>query len=324
MRLENVFSTFCIKVDWRYGEQFLYVTEKPTYLSRPRLQKALTREKKTLRSTRDVLEAVKSGEISIPRADRILKLDSLSIVDDVARLDLNRFLRRGVPEIVYARSKSLTQLGSIVIRLLDEAEKRDQMIQVPIITSKLTPDQARLLRKISKTRKKNFRFDYYPQASMACFTSRADKGEEERVENQGRVALLSAGTSDIGILNESEVILKLMGAKTMRFNDVGVASLKRLVAPLKEIQKFDPDAIIVAAGMEAALPSVIAGLSSVPIIGLPISVGYGYGRNGEAALMSMLQACPLGICVVNIDGGVAAGIIAWLIARRSAAGRRRS
>ncbi|MFI5422141.1 MAG: AIR carboxylase family protein, partial [Nitrososphaerales archaeon] len=87
--------------------------------------------------------------------------------------------------------------------------------------------------------------------------------------------------------------------------------------PLRKIFEFDPDTIIVAAGMEAALPSVIAGLSSVPVIGLPVSVGFGYGRGGESALMGMLQACALGIAVVNIDGGVAAGITAWLIAKRA-------
>ncbi len=117
-------------------------------------------------------------------------------------------------------------------------------------------------------------------------------------------------------LNEAEVLLNLFGCRTLRFNDVGVAGLHRLIEPMKQISDFDPDAIIVAAGMEGALPSVIAGLSSVPVIGLPTSVGYGYGGNGEAALMSMLQACSLGISVVNIDAGVAAGVVAWLIAKR--------
>jgi NCAIR mutase (PurE)-related protein len=285
------------------------------------MQRVLTRVKRFLWSTRDILEAVKSGEISISKAEQILKLDALSVVDKVARLDVNRLLRRGVPEIIYARSKSPSQLRSIVSRLLDEAERRSSEIRVPIIASKLRPSQAKYLKSVSKSRK-SFRFDYFPEAEIASFISKEDKGSE--AEQQGRVALLSAGTSDIPVLSESEVILKLMGAETMRFNDVGVASLKRLVYPLNQIQRFDPDAVIVAAGMEAALPSVIAGLSSVPVVGLPTSVGYGYGRNGEAALMSMLQACPLGICVVNIDGGVAAGIIAWLIARRSSEGRRNS
>ena len=106
--------------------------------------------------------------------------------------------------------------------------------------------------------------------------------------------------------------------RIVRFNDVGVAALHRLRWPLEKIQKFDPDALVVAAGMEAALPSLVAAFSGVPVIGLPTSVGYGYGRDGESALMSMLQACPLGICVVNIDGGVAAGVVASLIARRCA------
>ncbi|MHB1867775.1 MAG: nickel pincer cofactor biosynthesis protein LarB, partial [Nitrososphaerales archaeon] len=155
---------------------------------------------------------------------------------------------------------------------------------------------------------------YYPNANMIAVLGK--KNSIKRVGRRGRVALLAAGTSDMSALNESEILLNLFGCRTLRFNDVGVAGLHRLIEPMKQISDFNPDAIIVAAGMEGALPSVIAGLSSIPVIGLPTSVGYGYGGNGEAALMSMLQACSLGISVVNIDAGVAAGVVAWLISKR--------
>jgi NCAIR mutase (PurE)-related protein len=156
-------------------------------------------------------------------------------------------------------------------------------------------------------------FAYFRNANMISLASKRSPAERK---TKGRVALLAAGTSDIPALNESEVLLNLFGCSTIRFNDVGVAGLHRLLRPMKQISKFDPDVIIVAAGMEGALPSVVAGLSSVPVIGLPTSVGYGFGGNGESALMSMLQACSLGVSVVNIDAGVAAGVVALLIASR--------
>jgi pyridinium-3,5-biscarboxylic acid mononucleotide synthase len=263
-----------------------------------------------LRSTREVLEAVRNRKLSVSKAEKVLKLDALSIVDEIARLDLNRHLRRGVPEIVYAKGKSLKQLDAIVRSLLRNSKKNK--ISLPLILSKVSKDQATFLKSKFSNKVSSLKFKYYQDAGIVAFVPR-----NQSAKRTGRVALISAGTSDIPVLNEAETILELLGCKTIRFNDLGIAALKRISSPIKQIQRFDPDSIIVAAGMEAALPSLIAGLSSVPIIGLPTSVGDGYGRGGEAALMSMLQACPLGICVVNIDGGVAAGIIAWLIANRS-------
>ena len=259
----------------------------------------------------DVLASVKSGRISLRRAESLLRLNSVAIVGDLARLDYNRYLRRGIPEIVYARSKSTDQLLSIVSKLIT---KRDSNT-LPLIISKVRKDQAKALSKnwLRKNSSNGFYLRYYEDAEMIAI----DRNNVRKQKSTGRVALLAAGTSDIPALNESEVLLDLLGCGTIRFNDVGIAALHRLSGPLKKVFEFEPDAIIVAAGMEGALPSLIAGLSDVPVIGLPTSVGYGYGKNGEAALMSMLQACPLGICVVNIDAGVAAAVVAWLIARRA-------
>ena len=107
-----------------------------------------------------------------------------------------------------------------------------------------------------------------------------------------------------------------------RFHDVGVAGIHRLAAPLEKIASFDPDCLIVAAGMEGALPSVISGLVAVPVIGLPTSTGYGLGGDGTAAILGMLQTCSPGLCVVNVDNGVGAGTTAAMIANRAAASRR--
>jgi len=267
-------------------------------------------------SVADILSAVRAGELSVKKAEGLLKLDAIAIVGDFARLDFNRFLRRGVPEIVYAQNKTVSQIVSIVKKLVMTKIRRPS-IDVPIILSRVRIDQAEeILRKISGSDSLNsrLRIRYIQEANIIAIVGRAEKFDKKR---NGRVALIAAGTSDLVALNEAEVVLNLLGFTTLRFNDVGIAGLHRLLRPLESILKFDPDAIIVAAGMEGALPAVVAGLSSVPVIGLPTSVGYGYGRGGEAALMSMLQACSLGVSVVNIDAGVAAGIVASLISRRA-------
>ena len=146
-------------------------------------------------------------------------------------------------------------------------------------------------------------------------------GTGEPVPTGGRVGALSAGTSDLPILEEALAVAREMGAAVMSFNDVGVAGLHRLAAPLEELRDFDPDSLIVAAGMEGALPSVVSGLVAVPVIGLPTSTGYGLGGDGTAAILGMLQTCSPGLSVVNVDNGVGAGATAALIANRAALGR---
>jgi len=265
-----------------------------------------------MQSISEILEAVRKGEIPVKRAEAMLKLNALAVVGEFARLDYNRFLRRGVPEIVYAQNKTVTQLNSIIKRLAEIRIKNNEL-DLPIILSRVKAAQVQpVLEEFSRSKEsgKMLQIRYFPEANMITVTS---KKKKKVSRNRRKVGLLAAGTSDIPALNESEIILNLLGCTTLRFNDVGVAGLHRLIEPLHEILDFDPDVVIVAAGMEGALPSVVAGLTSVPIVGLPTSVGYGYGKDGESALMSMLQACSLGVSVVNIDSGVAAGIVAWLI-----------
>jgi NCAIR mutase (PurE)-related protein len=137
----------------------------------------------------------------------------------------------------------------------------------------------------------------------------------------GVVGILSAGSSDIPIAAEAALIAAEMGANVLEAWDVGVAGLHRLVEPLERFAAQQADVIIVAAGMDGALPSVVAGLVDVPVIGLPTSVGYGFGGEGIGALTSMLQSCAPGLVVVNIDNGIGAGATAALIANRAARSR---
>jgi NCAIR mutase (PurE)-related protein len=138
----------------------------------------------------------------------------------------------------------------------------------------------------------------------------------------GRVGIVTAGTADAAYAEQAQVVAEEMGCETSIIYDVGVAGLHRLVQPLHRLFEDRVDVIIVAAGMDGALPSVIAGLVNVPVIGLPTSIGYGVGGRGLAALLAMLQTCVPGLTIVNVDNGVGAGASAALIANRMGLARR--
>jgi NCAIR mutase (PurE)-related protein len=142
-----------------------------------------------------------------------------------------------------------------------------------------------------------------------------------RPTHGGVVGVLSAGTSDIPVAAEAALMASEMGATVIEAWDVGVAGLHRLVEPLERLAEAGVDVIVVAAGMDGALPAVVAGLVDAPVIGLPTSIGYGVGAGGVGALTSMLQSCAPGLLVVNIDNGIGAGSSAALIANRAAASR---
>jgi hypothetical protein len=139
--------------------------------------------------------------------------------------------------------------------------------------------------------------------------------------NSGRVGIITAGSSDRSQAAEAVAVLHEMGCETLLVQDMGVAGLHRLVQPLRRVVAFDPDALVVAAGMDGVLPGVISGLVSIPIVALPTSTGYGFGGDGIGAMTTMMQACSPGIAVVNIDNGIGAGVMAGLIANRAASQR---
>jgi hypothetical protein len=227
---------------------------------------------------------------------------------EFARIDLHRQARKGVPEIVLAGSKTPEQNVSLAGRFLEgsgrailsrvppesEAALR-QAFDPPIVLEWLAAPRAMVLRQP----------DYVPAPSG------------------GRVGVLTAGTSDIPAAEEAALLCREMGCEVYTVYDVGVAGLHRLFEPLDRLlSQVRVDVLVVAAGMDGALPSVVSGLADVPVIGLPTSVGYGLGGDGLAALLSMLQTCSPGMAVVNIDNGIGAGAMAGLIAVRAAAARR--
>jgi NCAIR mutase (PurE)-related protein len=245
-----------------------------------------------------ILAAVKRGELSPEGAAKRLKEGEIRHVEGFATLDLGRAERKGVPEVVYARGKSPVQTAKICAALLGSRDR--------VIVSAPTPEHEARLR------------EALPEVQIRPAGRSLVLGTGEPAATGGRVGALSAGTSDLPVLEEALAVAREMGIETMTFNDVGVAGIHRLSDPLAQLRAFDPDCLIVAAGMEGALPSVVSGLVAVPVIGLPTSTGYGLGGDGTAAILGMLQTCSPGLSVVNVDNGVGAGATAALIANRAA------
>jgi NCAIR mutase (PurE)-related protein len=256
---------------------------------------------------RRVLEELAAGKIGVEVGLLRLRLLQIAQVGDFARLDLDRDMRKGVPEVVYAPGKTDARLEAIVRRQLSDRGLS--------LVSRLAPDRAEALRRAlteSTGLLPDLEYDY--QADAGTLAARtplyAPPGQG------GCVGLLTAGTSDIPVAEEAALVATHMGCRVERGYDVGVAGLHRLVEPLTSIMEAGADVLVVVAGMEGALPSVVAGLVDVPVIGVPTSTGYGIGGDGTSALCSILQSCSPGLVAVNIDNGVGAGAAAALIARR--------
>ncbi len=224
-----------------------------------------------------------------------------------ARLDPQREHRKGVPEVIFAEPKAPEQVVGIARRFLDETGRAiisrtppatvaalEQAFEPPVVWERYTGGQLIVLR----------RPDYV------------------RPRTGGQVGVLTAGTADVPRAEEAAVLCREMGCEVQLVCDVGVAGLHRLIQPLQQLLAIPVDVIIVAAGMDGALPSVVTGLVDVPVIGLPTSVGYGMGGQGHGALLTMLQTCAPGLAVVNIDNGVGAGAMAGMIANRVAGARQ--
>jgi NCAIR mutase (PurE)-related protein len=221
------------------------------------------------------------------------------------RPDPGREFRKGAPEVILGETKGAAQIISMAQGLLAETGRA--------IISRMRPEALAPLQEAFRDNTISVR-----EAARAMVIYRPDY---VRRSTGGQVGVISAGTSDIPVAEEAVLIAEEMGCHVTCIYDVGVAGLHRLMQPLRDLLTTGVDAIIVAAGMDGALPSVVAGLVPVPVIGLPTSIGYGVGGKGVAALLAMLQTCAPGLSVVNIDNGVGAGITAALIANRVAQAR---
>jgi pyridinium-3,5-biscarboxylic acid mononucleotide synthase len=232
---------------------------------------------------------------------------ALEQLEHFARLDLRRAARTGIPEVVLAERKTPAQTLAIAQRLLHELGR--------VLLSRVPPEALALL---EQSLQADVIWTRYAEGrTLALRLPGADVAP-----NGGHVGVLTAGTSDIPVAEEAAALCHEMGCQVHSAYDVGVAGLHRLFEPLRAMLAAPVDAIIVAAGMDGALPSVVAGLVDVPVIGLPTSVGYGLGGGGMGALTSMLQTCAPGLAVVNIDNGIGAGAMAGLIAARAGLARK--
>lgn len=231
--------------------------------------------------------------------------DSRNCASTFARPDYYRQQRKGVPEVILTNTKTTEQSLAIASAFLERTGRA--------ILSRVPPELEQALRQ----QYGSDGFEWYPGPRMAVIR----RGEAPPATG-GCVGVITAGTSDQAIAEEAVVVCREMGCTVYTAFDVGVAGLHRLFEPLEECLNAGVDVLIVAAGMDGALPSVVSGLVDVPVIGLPTSVGYGMGGQGQAALLSMLQTCSPGLAVVNIDNGVGAAAMAGIIANRAARARR--
>ena len=250
---------------------------------------------------KEILSALSSGQITEKEAEDLIKKNSLIHVHGEVFFDKFREHRSGVPEVIFAESKTV----DAIIKVIKHALPQTKVIMV----TRLLKSQLNQIKEFTDQNQLNLEVVY----TTAIISS---KDFSYPIPQLGPVGIITAGTSDIPVAKEAELTLKVMGVKAIASYDIGIAGLHRLITPLNNITNQNPVCLIVCAGMEGALPSVIAGLVDIPVIGVPVSSGYGYGGKGVSALMSMLQSCSPGLSVVNIDAGFSAGAFAGLIAKR--------
>ena len=240
-----------------------------------------------------LLAEVRRGKISVSRA--VARLRYLPFEDlGFAKVDHHRVLRQGFPEVIMGQGKEPKEIAAIVRAL--------RRRRANVLVTRLSAEKMALVKKLVSGLK------YHSAARAAtCITTPI------KITGKGVVLVVCAGTSDIPVAEEAALTAAMMGNQVEKLFDVGVAGLHRLLGNRQQL--YAASVVIVIAGMEGALPSVVAGLIDRPVIAVPTSVGYGASFNGLAALLAMLNSCASGITVVNIDNGFGAGFAAGLINR---------
>ncbi len=246
----------------------------------------------------NLLNQVQNQEINIDDAVNILRNLPFDDLDGYARLDMHRTLRQGLPEIIFCEGKTPDQVAGIMHRLY---QNHDQVMGT------------RATQAIADYVKKHIPDVHYDSVSRLLTVSRFEK-PIPFLEDTPYAAVVTGGTSDKPVAEEAAQTLEFFGSQVKRAYDVGVAGIHRLLDQRDLL--FDADVVISVAGMEGALTSVVGGLVSCPVIGVPTSVGYGANFGGLSALLSMLNSCAIGVAVVNIDNGFGAGVYAHKILQR--------
>ncbi len=242
----------------------------------------------------DILEKVRAGDLSPEEAIGLIPSDRESNLE-FARVDTDRLRRRGFPEVVFGPGKTSDQISKIMSSLREHKQN--------ILVSRATQEQFN---------------EIAPNHPDAIFHEHArciTVDVTDLPPGIPGVTVVSAGTADLPVAEEAALVAERLGAEVDRVYDIGIAGLHRVLSQVERLRKAN--VLVIVAGMEGALPSVVGGLVDIPIIAVPTSVGYGTGADGLAALLSMLNTCVPGITVVNIDNGFGAGVSAAMINRRS-------
>jgi pyridinium-3,5-biscarboxylic acid mononucleotide synthase len=243
------------------------------------------------KALRELLARVRAGATGIDQAVSRLKGAPFEALGGFATVDTHRTLRVGMPEVVFAQGKTAAQVAAIARKLAGKG---------PLLVTRLDPDKAGAARRA------------VPGARYDPVSRTLRKGRMA-LPTRGPVAVCCAGTSDVPVCEEAAVTLEVMGVEAVKIYDVGVAGIHRVLARRADLDRCV--AVIVAAGMEGALPSVVGGLVGRPVVGVPTSIGYGASLGGMTPLLAMLNSCAPNVTVVNVDNGFGAGFVAGLIAR---------
>lgn len=254
-------------------------------------------------SIRSILRPV-GRQILVARSMMRMNFSSILNIEDFARIDLSREARAGFPEVIFGSGKTSTHFAKI----MHSTYIRTNRI---VIGTRANEEQVSALKAIvNKSQDSPKTSVIYNAEAKICYIQSNDTTQQKENPTPGTVAVLCAGTSDYGIAEEAAVMLELSNvSKVVRLYDVGVAGLSRLLSNLQVIQSAN--VIIVCAGMDGALPSVVGGLVKAPVIAIPTSVGYGAAFGGVSALLTMLNSCAPGVTVVNIDNGFGAAVSAF-------------
>jgi NCAIR mutase (PurE)-related protein len=245
------------------------------------------------RHLRTLLEQVQCGQMNLDAAMHQLK--KLPFEDlGYARIDNHRCVRTGVPEVIFCQGKTIAQIQGIIERISQS--------HANVLATRAGHEVYEGIREVTEA------CEYFEMARIVVV-------RPEPVETVGNIAVVSAGTSDIPVAEEAAVTAEVLGNRVKRISDVGVAGIHRLLNVCEDL--FEANVAVVVAGMEGALASVVGGLVSCPVIGVPTSIGYGASFGGVAALLSMLNSCASGVSVVNIDNGFGAGYQASLINKQA-------
>ena len=241
---------------------------------------------------RGLLEQVRAGAVDVDAA--MERLRHLPFEDlGFAKIDHHRALRHGIPEVVFGKGKTADQVSAIVASLLERAQNI-------LVTRADAPIAERLTRE-------------HPQAEFFPASGAIRVWRDRTLRGKGKIAVVCAGTSDLPVAEEAQVTAEVMGNEVVPIHDIGVAGIHRLMHNRERLS--EARVVIVCAGMEGALPSVVGGLVAAPVIAVPTSVGYGASFQGLAALLGMLNSCASNVTVVNIDNGFGAGYAASLMNR---------